>query len=379
MRIFHLSDLHLGKQLEGYSMIDEQKEVLNQVVAKAHELNPAAILIAGDVYDKSIASEEAMLLFESFLNQVAPICEVFIISGNHDSANRLAIGSEFYEKGGVHIAREYDGKVSKYKIHDEFGELVVHLMPFVRPNDYNRLFSETEEKVNSNDYTEMMRRIVEKMNVDTTKRNILIAHQFVTGTSGVDGIERSDSELQLGTLDNVDASVFKPFDYVALGHIHKPQRVERETIRYCGSPVKYSLSEVNHKKSLTCIEIKEKNQPVDIQKIDFKPLHDLIRKKGFFEDVIKEKSQDYVGIQLEDENYVEDVFNRLRTNYPRLVKVEYVAKKNQHLQNGLPVDANDKLSPNEMFRKFFVKYTNSDLSPEQAECIDEMINEIWNQ
>lgn len=253
MKFIHLSDLHLGKRVNGFSMLEDQRVVLAQILSIIDEESPDAVLIAGDVYDKGVPPIEAVELFDWFLVELAPR-QVFIISGNHDSPERLAFGSRLLDASGIHISPVYDGQVKPVSLTDSHGAVDIYMLPFVKPVHVRRFFPEVES------YTDAVRAAVAGMQVDTQKRNVLLTHQFVTGA------ETSDSEeLSVGGTDNVDASVLEPFDYVALGHIHGPQNIGSEKIRYCGTPLKYSFSEANHKKSVTVAELGEREACVSAQ------------------------------------------------------------------------------------------------------------------
>ena len=252
MKLIHLSDLHLGKRVNEFSMIEDQEYILREILGIVREEEPDGVLIAGDIYDKSVPSVEAVELFDDFLKRLArQKTPVFIISGNHDSPERLAFAAELIEPSGIYIAPAYNGKVAPVSLSDAHGEVHIYMLPFIKPVHVRRIFP--EDKVES--YTDAVRAAIAHMNVAESERNILMTHQFVTGAA------RSDSEdICVGGSDNVDASVFQVFDYVALGHIHGPQNAGGEKARYCGSPLKYSFSEAGHRKSVTVVEMEEKGQ-----------------------------------------------------------------------------------------------------------------------
>ena len=275
MKFIHLSDLHIGKRFSELSLIDDQEYILNQIIKIVDEITPQAVVIAGDVYDKSVPSAEAVVLFDSFLERLSTRnLSVFIISGNHDSAERLSFGNKILSKNNIFISPVYNGEVSKVTLKDDFGDVCFYLLPFVKPSNVRPFF---DEKIES--YNDAVRVIVDNLSVDTTKRNVLVTHQFVTGATTCDS-----EEISVGGTDNIDYHIFDKFDYVALGHIHSPQSVGRDTVRYCGTPLKYSFSEVNNKNSVTVVEMNEK----DVIKQDFiplKPKHEMIEIKGSYNEV----------------------------------------------------------------------------------------------
>lgn len=254
MKLIHLSDLHIGKRVNEISMIEDQEYILLQILQIIDDEKADAILIAGDVYDKSVPSAEAVVLFDDFLCRLAKRhVPVLIISGNHDSQERLAFGNRLLELGGIHISPVYDGTVQSVTLSDEHGEVIFWLLPFIKPTHVKRFYPEAGIE----SYTDACRVAIEKMSVDVTQRNVLVTHQFVTGASfDPEGSE----EISVGGSDNVDASVFESFDYVALGHIHGPQNIGSNRIRYSGTPLKYSLSEAAHHKSVTVVNLGPKGE-----------------------------------------------------------------------------------------------------------------------
>ncbi|MCQ2561764.1 MAG: exonuclease SbcCD subunit D [Clostridia bacterium] len=320
MKLIHISDLHIGKRVNEFPMLEDQKYILTQILNIIDEEQPAAVLIAGDVYDKSVPSAEAVETFDDFLCRLAKRgLQVFVISGNHDSAERIAFGGRLMEKSGVHMSPVYSGTVTPITLEDEYGKAAFYMLPFVKPVDVRRFFE--EEEIAS--YTDAIRCAVDHMNIDESIRNVIISHQFVTGA------ERSESEeISVGGTDNVDVSVYDAFDYVALGHIHGPQHVKRETVRYCGTPLKYSFSEEKHVKSVTIVELKEKGS-VEIRTAELKPKHDMRSVKGSYEELTDRKNyegtntDDYLHITLTDEEDVPDAMRKLSLIYPNLMKMDY--------------------------------------------------------
>lgn len=373
MKFVHLSDLHLGKRVNGYSMLDDQKYILIQILNVIDEQNPQAIIIAGDVYDKPIPSAEAVQLFDDFLYKLTKRnLQVLVISGNHDSAERIAFGSRFMDKSGVHMSQVYNGNVEPVKIKDENGVVNFYMLPFIKPSNV-RSFYENEE---INSYTDAIRVAVSHMNIDKCSRNVIITHQFVTGAV------RSESEnIVVGGTDNVDSSVFDDFDYVALGHIHGPQNIGKSTIRYCGTPLKYSFSEINHKKSVTVVDIKEKGN-VSVSTVPIIPKHDLREIKGSYNELTLKKNyegtatDDYLHIILTDEEDVVDAVGRLRSVYPNLMKLDY---DNTRTRNSFVIskaEEVDKKSEIELLCEFYEKQNGKEMSDELLEYSKELFEHI---
>lgn len=299
MKWIHLSDLHLGKRVNGFSMVEDQAYILKEILEIVRREEPQGVLIAGDVYDKTVPSAEAVGMLDDFLVSLSRLGpQVFLISGNHDSPERLAFGGRLMEQSGVHLAPVYDGNLCRFTLQDAHGPVDVFLLPFLKPVHVRRFFP--EETIES--YTDALRVAIDHLGVEEGRRNVLVTHQFVTGAARCES-----EELSVGGSDNVDASVFAPFDYVALGHIHGPQQVGKPTIRYCGTPLKYSFSEANHEKSVTVVEMEEKGN-VSIRTIPLTPLRDLREIRGSYEEVTlrdfykgKDFREDYLHIILTDE------------------------------------------------------------------------------
>ena len=374
MKFFHLSDLHLGKRVNGFSMIDDQQYILSQILSIAESERPDAVLIAGDVYDKTSPSAEAVQLFDDFLYKLSQRhIHTFVIAGNHDSAERLAFGGRLMTASGVHMAPVYNGCVEPITLEDEYGPVDFFLLPFVRPADVRRFYGE-EESIGS--YTEALSCAVRHMNIRPGVRSVLAAHQFVTGAA------RSDSEdVSVGGLDNVDAEVFAPFDYTALGHIHGPQNIGSERIRYCGTPLKYSFSECSHKKSVTVVELLEKGK-VAVETVPLTPLHDVRELRGRYDELLDRQSyagtatEDYLHITLTDEQDIPDVITRLRTVYPNIMKLDY---DNARTRAGAVVfvEIEEQRSPLELFEAFFEMQNDRPMEPMQRQLAEDMMKRIW--
>lgn len=373
MKFVHLSDLHLGKRVNGYSMIEDQKYILLKILNVIDEQKAEAVVIAGDVYDKPIPPTEAVQLFDDFLFRlVERNLQILVISGNHDSPERIAFGSRFMDKSGVHMSQVYNGKNDLVELKDKYGKVNFYMLPFVKPSNVRRFFE--DEEINT--YTDAVRVAVSHMNVNKKARNVIITHQFVTGA------QRSESEtIAVGGTDNVDSYVFDDFDYVALGHIHGPQNVGKNTVRYCGTPLKYSFSEISHKKSVTIVEMKEKGN-VKVSTVELIPKLDMREIKGTYEELTFKKNyentntEDYLHIILTDEEDVVDAVAKLRCVYPNLMKLDY---DNTRTRNSLALtqaEETEKKSDTELLSEFFEKQNGKPLSDEQLEYAANLFEQI---
>ncbi len=375
MKLIHLSDLHLGKRVNEYSMIEDQEYILKKILGVITDEKPDGVIIAGDVYDKSVPSAEAVSLFDDFLVSLSKMKQqVFVISGNHDSPERIAFGSRIMDAGGIHMSPVYNGAVEPVTLTDAFGELDIWMLPFIKPVHVRRFFPEREIQT----YTDAMRCAVEEMHIDKNRRNVLITHQFVTGAS------RSDSEdVSVGGADNVDAGVFADFDYVALGHLHAPQNCGSERIRYCGTPLKYSFSEAKDHKSVTVVELLEKGN-VSFRTVDLVPKRDLVELKGtyarltlrsFYEG--KTWQEDYTHIILTDEEDIPDAIGKLRAVYHKLMKLDYDNVRTRSA-GGVSGRADvERKSPFELFSEFYELQNNQPMSGEQSAFMAGLIEKIW--
>lgn len=371
MKLFHLSDLHLGKRVYAFSMLRDQQYVLKQVCALAEKHQPDGILLSGDLYDKPIPPVEAVQLLDEFLTKMQQMgIAVYAISGNHDSAGRVDFGSRILQQQNLHICGAFDGKLYHVSKEDAFGEIHFYLLPFLKPATVSA-FREGGESLT---YAEAVKWALETVDVDTTKRNVLLAHQFVTwkGTA-----EESDSETKtLGGVDEMDASLFFDFDYVALGHLHSPQRIGRATIRYGGSPLKYSFSELRQKKGVTLVEIQEKGN-ITTEFLPLEPLHPLREIKGTLADLLEAAeeaggSEDYVRAILTDEGAVYDPVGRLRVYYPNLMTLEMAQRGERQEDFSLQLDQ-EQLSGPALFAGFFEKQNDREMSEAQKALVEK----IW--
>ena len=373
MKLLHISDLHIGKRLCELSLLEDQAYILDQIIEIVRRERPDAVLIAGDLYDKSTPSAEAVKLCDDFLCRLADECPVTaIISGNHDSAERVAFGGRLMNSRGVYISPVYDGNVPAITLSDEYGEADLFLLPFIKPIHVRTAFP--DEEIQS--YTDAMRVAIENMPVDKARRSILVTHQFVTGSA------RSESEeISVGGSDNVDASVFAPFDYVALGHLHIPQDVGGSAVRYCGSPLKYSFSEAKGDKSVTVVNIAEKGC-LSTEAIPLQPRRDMAELKGSFSALSDRipgdpESDPFTRITLTDEDDIPDAFNRLRLVYPNLLRLDY---DNARTRSGGSVEITgeeQRKTPDELLDELFVQQCGQPMSGRQRELAMKLISEIW--
>lgn len=374
MKLIHLSDLHIGKRVNEVSMIPDQAYILDQILEIIEAEKPQAVVLAGDIYDKSVPSAEAVTLFDDFLCRLAQRNnEIFIISGNHDSPERLAFGSRLMTRSGIHVSPVYDGEVGPITLTDEYGPVDFYLLPFVKPAHVRHACP--EETVES--YTDACRVAVEQMRVDPARRNVLVTHQFVTGASRCES-----EEVSVGGADNVDAAVFDVFDYVALGHIHGPQNVGSDRIRYCGTPLKYSFSEAGHEKSVTVIDLGEKGD-LKLHTVPLRPLHDLRQLRGSYDELTAKRFydgtavDDYLHITLTDEEDVPEAVGRLRVIYPNLMKLSY---DNTRTRSSAVIDAAvdvQRKSPLTLFSELYELQNNQPMSDVQRAYVLEMIESIW--
>ena len=375
MKLIHLSDLHLGKRVNDFPMLEDQAYILDRVLEIAGEEQPDAVLIAGDVYDKTVPSAEAVALLDGFLVKLADrSLPVLLISGNHDSPERLAFANRLMEGRGVYIAPVYHGEVSPVTLEDDRGPVDFWLLPFLKPAHIRRFFP--EEGVES--FTDAMACAIRHMPLDPARRNVLVTHQFVTGAARCES-----EEVSVGGADNVDASVFAPFDYVALGHLHGPQNVGGERIRYCGTPLKYSFSEAGHQKSVTIVELGEKGS-LEVRAVPLLPQRDMVELRGSFAQL---KSPEfygqvdrdaYVRVILTDENDIYDAMGQLRHVYPNLMALDY---DNLRTRSGAVVleEADVKRDPLELFADFYQQQNHQPMSEEQRRYLTELLETIQEE
>lgn len=376
MKIMHLSDLHIGKKVNEYSMLQDQIYILKEILQIIDDEKVETVIIAGDVYDRSLPPNEALELFDEFLYQLSGRnVNVFVISGNHDSPERISYGGRMMTENKIFLSPVYDGNVKPITLNDDYGEVNFYLLPFVRPADIRRYFPDE----NIENYTDAVKVAIDNMNVDFNERNILVTHQFVTGA------ELSESEdIIVGGTDNVSGEVFDGFDYVALGHIHREQTVGKDNIRYCGTPLKYSFSEAKHIKSVTILDFNDKGN-VEYSKIPLTPFRDMREIRGTYYELTLKSSyestntEDYLHITLTDEEDIPDAIGKLRSIYPNIMKLDY---DNLRTRGSGTVDAIENIeskSPFELFADLFKQQNNQDMSEEQEEIMRNLIDKIWEE
>lgn len=376
MKIMHLSDLHIGKKVNEYSMLQDQIYILKEILQIIDDEKVETVIIAGDVYDRSLPPNEALELFDEFLYQLSGRnVNVFVISGNHDSPERISYCGRMMTENKIFLSPVYDGNVKPITLNDDYGEVNFYLLPFVRPADIRRYFPDE----NIENYTDAVKVAIDNMNVDFSERNILVTHQFVTGA------ELSESEdIIVGGTDNVSGEVFDGFDYVALGHIHREQTVGKDNIRYCGTPLKYSFSEAKNIKSVTILDFNDKGN-IEYSKIPLTPFRDMREIRGTYYELTLKSSyestntEDYLHITLTDEEDIPDAIGKLRSIYPNIMKLDY---DNLRTRGSGTVDAIENIeskSPFELFAELFKQQNNQDMSEEQEEIMRNLIDKIWEE
>lgn len=372
MRFLHLADLHIGKRVNGFSMIEDQKFVFEQVYNVIENEKIDGIIMAGDIYDKPVPSAEAVKLFDEMLTRLVSInLPIFVISGNHDSAERIGFGSDILSAAKVYMSRVYNGNLQKIELEDDYGKINVYLLPFIKPATVKNIYKEAEIK----DYDDALECVLSQEKIDETKRNVIVSHQFVTGAM------RSESEeVSVGGLDNVSVENYEAFDYVALGHIHRAQQMGRESARYAGTLLKYSFSEEKHNKSMTIVDLKEKGN-IEIKEIPVKPLHDLKTIKGKFSKITSEefykelKKEDYYRAVLTDEDDILNAIGKLKSIYPNLMSMEYDNTRTRSYSVVDNVETVEAKSPLDYFEEFFEKQNGRKMSEKQRNYLLEILGE----
>lgn len=374
MKFIHLSDLHLGKKLNDFSLIEDQKYILKIIINIIDSQKPDAVLISGDVYDKSVPVTEAVELFDEFITVVASRgIKCFIISGNHDSAERIAFGGRVMSSGGIYLSPVYSGMVEPIYIDDDYGTVGVYMLPFIKPASVRRFFPDAQ----ITSYDDAVRTAVNAINVSGDNRNIILSHQFVTGAL------RSDSEeISVGGTDNISADIFDKFDYVALGHIHRPQKVGRDAVRYSGTPLKYSFSEVSHTKTLTIVELCEKGS-VNISEIPLKPMREMAEIKGKFEEIMSPKTyegttlrEDFLHITLTDDEEIIDAVGKLRTVYKNILRLDYDNKRTRTYSLITSSAEAEHKSPLDFFSELYELQNNTPMNEEEINFVRTLIENI---
>ena len=378
MKLFHIADLHIGKKMNGHPLREDQRYILDRIVGMAKAQAPDAVLIAGDVYDRSDPSAESVSMLDDFLTKLSEVTKVLLISGNHDSPERLTYARRFLASRGVYISPVYDGHVQSVDLFDEYGAVHFYLLPFIRPSSVRRFFGEA--KVDT--FTDAVRTAVQEMNIDTVERNVLLSHQFVTGARLCDS-----EDVVVGGLDNVDASAYDGFDYVALGHIHTPQdiRSDRARIRYCGTPLKYSFSEAESRKSVTVVNLGEKGKVI-VEELPLAPYREVSKISGAF-DEIREKSwgeargilDHYLSVTLTDENEALNAFQTLRSVYGNILQLSYAKTGNTTEAEDLQEEDIAGKGPLELFMDFYRQQNGDDMSEEQVRYVADLVEKLEEQ
>lgn len=373
----HLADLHLGKRVNEFSMVEDQRYILNQILSIAEKKDIDALLIAGDIYDKSQPSVEAIELMDGFLTALVTLdIPVFLISGNHDSPERLDYAKEILEKNRIYIRGTYHGVIDKYELEDCFGKINIYMMPYLKPILVKLFF---EEEIIS--YEDALRVAISKLDINTKERNVLVGHQFVIG--GNEGILRSDSEnISVGGMDQVHYSIFQEFDYVALGHLHAPQKIGNNKIRYAGSPLKYSASEVMQKKCVTIVHLKERDS-IEIETVPLTPLRNMRSVKGPMDQIVKFGKcdidrEDYIHAYLTDQEEVYDAVGQLRNIYPNLMSISFEKDSisTVDLQPSDLISDRTEKTMLQLFSEFYFIQNREELSEENRRMIEKIIEEI---
>ena len=383
MKILHLADLHLGKILQEQSLIEDQEYMLKEIIEIIKNENVEIVLISGDVYDRSVPPAEAVNLLDNFLKILIKELKikVFIISGNHDSRDRLGFGSKIFEDEGLYIESKYNGNLRKVELEDSYGKLNIYMLPFVKPIEVKDFFEDDLE----NNYNTAIHKIIEKERINKEERNIIMIHQFVT--AGTIEPERTESEiLSLGGIENVDVSNFDDFDYVAIGHVHRPQQIGRKEARYAGTMLKYSFSEINHNKSVPVIDFKEKGN-IEINLKELVPLRDMREIKGPIEELLKKENyelgnvNDYIKAVITNEETIYDAIGQIRRIYPNTLKLEI--RNSKTINGGQEQDLNlqkvKRKSELELFEDFYKSQNNVDLDEKQKEIIKDIISEVKDE
>lgn len=376
MKILHLSDLHLGKKVNEFSMLTDQQYILKQILNIAEEERPDAVIIAGDIYDRPSPSAEAVRVFDDFLFGLSrKKLSVFIISGNHDMAERISFGGRIMRSSSIYVSPVFNGEIAPVKLSDEYGAVNFYMIPFIKPVNVRKFFP--DKKIE--DYSDAMRTVIDNMDIDPDSRNVLITHQFITGA-----LFSESEELSVGGTENIDADVFDDFDYVALGHIHRPQNVRNNKIRYCGSPLKYSMSEANQQKSVTIAELGEKGS-VNIKIMPLIPLRDMKIYKGTVKEMISPvfyeniKIDDYIFITLTDEEDIPDANRKLKKIYSNMMKLLYDNSRTKNISVIRAEVRSEKIPPVQIFTEFYETQCNHKMSDEQYKFANDLINEVWEE
>ncbi len=374
MKFIHLADLHLGKRVCEVSMLDDQIYILEQILGLVRQHRADAVLIAGDVYDRPAPPPEAVAVLDDFLTKLQALgTPCLLIPGNHDSGERLAFGAQLLDRAGVYLAPVFDGHVRTVELQDPYGPVQFTLLPFLRPAQVRRYFPE----IAPGDYEGAVRAVLSTVPAEPGMRRVLLAHQFVTAL-GVPP-ERCESELaSVGTLDNVDVSAFDGFDYVALGHIHGPQRIGRDTVRYAGSPLKFSFSEARHRKSVPLVTLGPKGQ-VEWELLPLTPKRDLREIRGSIASLLDPANRthtgDYLHITLTDDA-VMDAMNRVRAAYPNTLRLDFDNALTALAQAPVPVRQPALRAPLTLFAAFYEQQNGQPMDADMKALAREMLEDV---
>ena len=373
MKLLHMADLHLGKTVNGMNFIEDQRHVLTQVLELMEKEPVDGLLLAGDIYDRSIPPAEAVTLFDWFLTGTAKLMvPVFLVAGNHDSGERLEFGQKLFGQQNIYMEGTLREEFPAVRLEDEYGPVCLHLLPYFKPAEARALFPEDEIRT----HEDAMRSVLARHPVDRTERNVLVTHQFVTGTEPV---RQSDSELLLsvGGTEQISYTIFEGYDYAALGHIHGPQKAGRETVRYSGSLLKYSFSEEFHKKSVTLVELKEKGN-ITLTVYPLRPRHDMRRIKGKLGDLLDPQvveaadCEDYISAVLTDDEELADPMEKLRASYPNIMELN-LEKKQRSGGGEVYADVREK-TPLELGESF-LKLTCGEAEEKRMEFLKKLLEE----
>lgn len=379
MKLIHTADLHIGKVINEFTMIEDQKFILNQILDIINEEKADGIIIAGDIYDRSIPSAEAIIIVDDFFSKlVKRNIKIYAISGNHDSAERVSFASSILEGKGLYIAGSFNGQVKKIETTDEWGPINIYLLPFMKPAVMN-YYLEDKDLVT---YEDCVKKLITGLDMNITQRNLLVTHYFITNAGKAPEISDSETVISIGGVDNIDASVVEDFDYVALGHIHRSQRIGRDYIRYSGSPIKYSFSEVLHQKAVTIIEFLEKGK-IEIKEYKLKPLHEMRKLKGSLIEIMnasndcsKREKNDYIQVTLTDTNELMDPISTLRSVYPNTMQI--IMEKNQESLEVMELMSKEmkKKSTLEIYKHFYEKVTGNEFDHDREQLMRQIIEEV---
>ena len=379
MKLIHTSDLHIGRRLGEYSLIDDQRAMLEGLLDIIREETPDALLIAGDIYDKTVPSAEAVGLLDDFLTEAASLTAVLLISGNHDSPERIAFGGRLMAESGLHVCGVYDGQTHRITFRDDWGEVHVYLLPFIRPADVRRFFPDAD----TDSYDAAYAAAIDALDIDAGVRNVIVSHQFVMGG------ERSESEtVSVGGTDAVQMGHLSAFTYAALGHLHRAQTLHTPqggTVRYSGSPTAYAVSEAEDEKSVSVVTLCERGSCT----VALRPLvpyrrivrlrgtYDMLMAREFYRDTDYQKS--YVQITLTDEEDIPDALYRLRTVYPYLLRLEYDNTRTRAEQNFDALSDAGSMNPGELFSAFYRAQNGEEMDVEMQAHMDGLIARLWGE